>query len=730
MRKTLVLVLPIWAACGGTTRAPAPAAPPAPAPAAEAPAAPAPPARAYAYPPARRGDTVDDYHGTKVADPYRWLEDADSQETRAWVEAENQLTRAFFEKSPWQARFKDRITRLYDYERYSVPFKEGGRYFYLHNTGLQNQSVLFVLDKLDGKPRELLDPNGLSKDGTIALASTAFTHDGKLMAWATGEAGSDWEEWHVKRTDTGADLPDLLKWSKFGGAAWTHDGKGFFYSAYDKPEAGKELTAANYFQKLKYHRLGTPQEKDEIVYERPDDKELESSATVTDDGRWLVITVDHGTDPRNLLYVKDLTKKNAALVTIADKLENDITFVGNLGSVFYLQTDRDAPRGRIVSVDVAQKAPAWKEVVPQAAGSLKETTLVGKTLIASYLEDAHSAVRLFAPNGKKIKDLELPGIGTASGFGGHIGDGETFYSYESLISPETIYRLDLKKLDSAIFRQPKVEFDSSAYETALVFAKSKDGTRLPLFLAHKKGLKLDGTNPTFLYGYGGFDVSMAPDFSVTVAAWLAEGGVYAHAILRGGGEYGEEWHKAGMLDKKQNVFDDFIADAEFLVADKITSPAHLAIGGGSNGGLLIGAVENQRPDLFAATVPQVGVMDMLRYHKFTIGWGWSPEYGTSDDASQWKTLYAYSPLHNIKPGTKYPATLVTTGDHDDRVVPGHSFKYAATLQAAQAGDAPILIRIETRAGHGHGKPTTKIIEEAADRLAFMAQMTGLQPAGR
>jgi prolyl oligopeptidase len=677
------------------------------------------------YPTSRRGDTVDVYHGARVPDPYRWLEDDASPETRAWIEAQNAVTFAHLEKIPGRARFRERLTELWSFERYGLPWTEAGRSFYLHNSGLQNQDVLHVLDRPGGAPRVLLDPNTLSPDGTVALVDHEISRDGKLVAYALSSAGSDWREWRVRDATTGKDLPDVVRWSKFANAAWTRDGKGFFYGAYEEPAPGTERTAANYHQKLYYHRLGTPQTRDELVLERKDHKEWSFDPTVTDDGRYLVVTVSRSTDPVNLLWVKDLATKGSRWIEVVSRFEAQTTLVGNVGSRFYLATDKDAPRGRVVSVDLARRELAWEEVVPQERDAISGATLVNDSLIVRYLEDAQSRVSIFALGGKRLRDVALPGIGTAYGFKGRRTDKETTYLFTSFLTPPTIFRLDLMTGKSTVFRAPRVPFDPSRYETRRVFVTSKDGTRLPLFLTHRKGLAHDGDNPTQLYGYGGFDSLMTPRFSVANLAWVEAGGVYAFAVLRGDGVYGREFHEAGRLDRKQNVFDDFIAAAEHLVREKVTSPRRLAISGGSNGGLLVGAVVNQRPDLFGAALPAVGVMDMLRYHKFTIGWAWVGEYGSSDDPAQFRTLLGYSPLHNLKPGTRYPATLITTADHDDRVVPAHSFKYAAALQAAQAGPAPVLIRIETRAGHGAGKPTAKLIEEAADRLAFMSQALGM-----
>jgi prolyl oligopeptidase len=678
------------------------------------------------YPQAAKVEHVDDYHGTPVSDPYRWLEDPDSEETKAWVEAENKVTFAYLEAIPARERIKERLTQLWDYEKYGVPFKKGERYFYFKNDGLQNQSVLYTLTNLDGEPTVLLDPNILSEDGTVALAGLSISENGKLLAYSLSTSGSDWQEWKVREVESGQDLADDLKWSKFSGASWTQDSKGFFYSRYDEPNETTKLQDANYFQKLFYHHLGTSQSEDVLVYERPDQKEWGFSGDVTEDGTYLIISVWKGTDSKNLVFYKDLSTTDAPVVELINTFEANYSFIDHKGSVFWFQTDLEAPRGRAIALDISKPdRENWREIVPQAAETLGGIGVLNNQFVASYLKDAHTQIKIFKLDGSFVREVLLPGLGSASGFGGKREDTETFYSFTGFTTPNTIYRYDLVSGKSTIFRQPNVDFDPNAYETKQVFYKSKDGTKVPMFITHKKGLKLDGNNPTYLYGYGGFNASMTPGFSVSSLVWMEMGGVYALPNLRGGGEYGEDWHQAGIKLKKQNVFDDFIAAAEWLIAQRYTSPTKLAIGGGSNGGLLVGACMTQRPDLFGAALPAVGVMDMLRFQKFTIGWAWVADYGSSDNAQEFKALYAYSPLHNLKPGTAYPATLITTADHDDRVVPAHSFKFAATLQETHQGDAPVLIRIETKAGHGAGKPTTKVIEEAADRWAFLVETLGM-----
>ena len=683
-----------------------------------------------AYPKAKTVDQVDDYHGVKVADPYRWLEDTDSAETHDWVEAENKVTFSYLDQIPYRGAIRERLTKLWNYERFTVPGQEGGRYFYEHNNGLQNQNVLLVADSLNGEPRVLLDPNTLSSDGTVALSRTVITDDGKLMAYGTAASGSDWQEWHVRDVDTGKDLPDLIKWVKFSGASWTKDGKGFFYSRYDEPkEGGATLRDTNYFQRLYYHRLGTPQADDKLIYERPDNKELGFGGFVTDDGHYLMIHVWQGTSPKNRLYYKDLTQPDAQVVKLLDDFDAAYNFIDNDGAVFWIQTDLDAPRGRLIAIDTRHPERSnWKTVVPQGADKLESANVVDDSFLLSYLKDARTEVRVYDLKGKLVRNVDLPGIGTAIGFAGKRKDKETFYAFTTFISPTTVYRYDPQAGKSSIFRQPKVDFDASQFETKQVFYNSKDGTRVPMFLTYKKGLKLDGQNPTLLYAYGGFDISMTPSFSVPTIVWLEMGGVYALPNLRGGGEYGEDWHLAGTKAKKQNVFDDFIAAAEWLIANRYTSTPKLAIRGGSNGGLLIGACLTQHPDLYGATLPLVGVMDMLRFQKFTIGWAWTSDYGSSDNPEDFKALYAYSPLHNLKPGTKYPPTLIATADHDDRVMPAHSFKFAATMQVDQAGPAPVLIRVETKAGHGAGKPISKTIDEMTDEWAFVAHNLNMSVA--
>lgn len=674
------------------------------------------------YPTAKKVDQVDEYHGVKVADPYRWLEEENSEDTKAWIGAENKVTFAYLESIPERDMIKNRLTGLWNFERYGIPFKRGGRYFFSKNDGLQNQSVLYWMSSLKDEPKLLLDPNKLSEDGTVALKGYDITEDGKLMAYGLSASGSDWEEWRVREVETGKDLSDLVKWVKFSAASWTHDGKGFFYSRYDEPKEGEELKGANYFQKLYYHKLGTAQSDDALVYERKDQKEWGFGGQVSDDGHYLIITVSKGTERKNLVFYKDLQKPDAQVVELFVEFEAQYDFIDNDGTTFYLRTDYGAPRARVVAFDINNAGRGnWKEIIPEVTATLRQVSAVGGKLIGLYLNDAHSTAAVFERGGKLVDTVKLPGLGTAAGFGGRRDDSETFYSYTSYTEPTTIFRYDASSGSSMYFKKPKVDFNADRYDTKQVFYKSKDGTKIPMFITSKKGLIQNGLNPTYLYGYGGFDIPITPGFSVANAVWLEMGGLLAVANIRGGGEYGKEWHDAGRKLTKQNVFDDFIAAAEYLIENKYTSTPKLSIGGGSNGGLLVGACITQRPDLFGAALPAVGVLDMLRFHLTTIGWAWKSDYGSIENPDEFKALYAYSPVHHVKAGTSYPPTLITTADHDDRVWPAHSFKFAAALQAAQSGPNPVLIRIETKAGHGAGKPTSKQIEEAADRWAFLVK---------
>jgi prolyl oligopeptidase len=681
------------------------------------------PAAPMRYPEAPRSETVDEYHGRKIADPYRPLEDPDSAATRAWVEAENRITFGFLESIPERAAIRDRLRDLWDYEKYSPPRQEKGRYFYSYNTGLQNQSVLYTTDSLDGPARVLLDPNTLSTDGTVALSGVAPSKDGRFIAYGIAAAGSDWNEWRVREVATGQDAPDLVKWVKFSGAEWLPNGQGFYYGRFPEPRPGEDLKGTNYHQKVYFHRLGTSQPDDLLVWEDPEHKEWQAAPIVTDDGKYLILTLSKGTDAKYRVLYRPVDQPDAKPIHLVGDFEAEYDFVDNDGPVFWFKTNKGAPRGKVVAIDTRNPDPKnWVELIPQAAETLEQVNVVSDHFLTVYLKDAHTAVRVFDLKGRHIRDIHFPGLGTASGFGGKRTDKETFYSFTSFTTPSTIYRYDVASGESTVWRQPKLKFYPDDYATTQVFYRSKDGTRIPMFLSHKKGLKLDASTPCLLYGYGGFNNSLTPGFSPAVLSWMEMGGLYALPNLRGGGEYGEDWHQAGTKLKKQNVFDDFIAAAEWLISNGHTSTPKLAISGGSNGGLLVGACMTQRPELYGATLPAVGVMDMLRFHKFTIGWAWVDDYGSSDDAALFPALLAYSPLHNIRPGICYPPTLITTADHDDRVVPAHSFKFAATLQAAQTCANPVLIRIETRAGHGAGKPTSKLIDEAADKWAFLVKV--------
>ncbi len=680
----------------------------------------------FNYPKAKTVSQIDDYHGTKVADPYRWLEDPDSEETRSWVTAQNELTFRYLKTIPDREKIKKRLTELWDYEKYSTPFERGGKYFYYKNDGLQNQSVLYITDSPGDPGRVLLDPNKFSEDGTTSLAGLTISDDGNLMAYGISVGGSDWRQWKFVDIKAGKELNDVLNHIKFSGVSWTSDGKGVYYSRYPEPNEKTKLEDTVYNQKLYYHELGTNQSEDKLVYERPDDKKMGIGGFVTEDGNWLLIFLRSGTARTNQVYFKDLRNEDSEILPLVDKFENRYSYVGNVGSNFYFLTDKDAPLNRVVSVSLYDASRSWRVVIPESEETLRGSSLINNQFVANYLKDAYTQIRIFDLMGKFVRTVELPGIGTAGGFDGKRHDRETFYSFSSYNMPPTIYRYDMVTGKSSLFRSAKVDFDPDGYEVKQVFYPSKDGTMIPMFIVHKKGIELDGNNPTLLYGYGGFNISMTPGFSVSRLMWMEMGGVFAVANLRGGGEYGEEWHKAGTKLAKQNVFDDFIAAGEWLIANNYTNSRRLAIQGGSNGGLLVGAVLNQRPDLFGAALPAVGVMDMLRYHKFTIGWAWSSDYGSAENEDEFKALYAYSPIHNIKKGGKYPAVLITTADHDDRVVPAHSYKYAATLQEGQGGDAPVLIRIETKAGHGAGNPTSKQIEEQADIYGFLIRNLGME----
>jgi prolyl oligopeptidase len=680
------------------------------------------------YPQTRKDDQVDDYHGTKVADPYRWLEDDNAAETAKWVEAQNKVTFAYLDKIPYRGEVKKRLEQLYNYPKYSAPFRKGELLFYSKNDGLQNQSVVYTQKGLTGAPEVLLDPNKFSADGTTRLGSFNVSRDGHYAAYGMEVGGSDWQEARVRDVSTKQDLGDDLQWLKFSQFAWA--GKGFFYSRFAEPEKEHELSSKNEFQKVYYHKLGTAQTDDELIYEDKKNSLREHFVITTNDEKFAFLVVaESATGKRgNALYFRDLAKPEKTFTPIVSEITDDsYEPVDDVEGTFLISTNHGAPNGKVVQYDPANSQSPWKDVLPEKPQKLETVRSLGGKLFATYLKDVASHVYVYSFNGNLENAIDLPGAGTTAGFQGNRGDTEAFFLYTSMNYPATVFRYDLPAKKASVFKAPEIPgFRPDEYETKEVFYDSKDGTRVPMFLVYRKGLKLDGSNPTLLYGYGGFNITMQPSFNSLRLALLEQGFVYAQANLRGGGEYGEKWHEAGIKQHKQNVFDDFIAAAEWLVANKYTSAEHLAINGGSNGGLLVGAVMNQRPDLFRVAVPQVGVMDMLRYQKFTIGYAWASDYGTSDKADEFKALYAYSPLHNIKPGAKYPATLITTADHDDRVVPAHSFKYAATLQTEASHENPVLIRIDTMSAHGSSS-TSKQIALTADVYSFIFWNLGVTP---
>ena len=680
-----------------------------------------------AYPQTTRGDVVDEQFGERIADPYRWLENdvREDPQVRAWVDAQNAVTNRYLETLPGRAAFRARMTQMYDYERFGLPEKAGNRYFYTRNDGLQNQSVLYVREGLDGAPRQLIDPNSWAQDGATALAEWDPSHDGRYVLYSIQDGGSDWRTVRVLDVATGQPTQDEVQWVKFSNLDWAKDGSGFFYSRFPEPPAGQQFQSLNENQAIYFHRLGTPQSEDQLVYSTPDRPRLGNSGEVSDDGRWLIVTSSEGTDARYEITLVDLTQPNAAPRRLIAGLENDWSYLGNQGDRFFWQTNKDAPRQRIVAMDIANPA-ALTEIVGEDEATLGGASIVGNQLIATYLVDAKSEVRTFTLDGRRTGTLQLPGIGTAGGFQGSASDSETFYSFSSYNRPATVYRYDSATGQASVFAQPELAFDPEQYQVRQVFYTSRDGTRVPMFLVSRRDLDTSRPRPTLLYAYGGFNIPSLPAYQPRFLTWVDMGGVLAVANIRGGGEYGQAWHDAGRRANKQNVFDDFIGAGEYLIREGITSNRHLAIEGRSNGGLLVGTVVNQRPDLFAAALPGVGVMDMLRFDRFTAGRYWVDDYGYPDREADFRILRAYSPYHNIRTGVRYPAVLATTADTDDRVVPGHSFKYIAALQAVDAGPQPHLIRIETRAGHGSGKPTDKQIEEYSDMYAFIAQFTGME----
>lgn len=677
------------------------------------------------YPKTQKVNQVDDYFGTKIEDPYRWLEDDTAKQTEAWVIEENRVTNNYLSKIPYRDKIKKRLTELMNYPKYGAPHKNGEWYAYYKNDGLQNQAVLYVQKGLKGNPEVLIDPNTLSSSGTVALQATEFSKNQKYFAYAVSASGSDWQEIYVMEFPSKKLLKEKIEYVKFTGIVWDGD-EGFYYSGYSKPkDEATKYSAKTEYQKVFYHKIGTPQSADKLIYEDRENPLRYVSAQLTEDKRFLILNISEGTDGSEI-KVKDLSKKNSDFVTIVKGFNTNAYVVDNQKDNLLLVTNQDAPNYKVVRLNPTQAdAKNWVTVIPERKEKLEGVATGGGSLFASYLKDASTQVRQFDYNGKLQFDVKLPGIGTASGFSCDKEDKTLFYSFTSFTYPTTIFEYDLKTGQSKLYRSSEAKFNPDNFETKQVFYTSKDGTKVPMFITHKKGLKMDGNNPTLLYAYGGFNISLTPSFSVLNIAFIENGGVYCVANLRGGGEYGEEWHQGGMLDRKQNVFDDFIAAAEYLIETKYTSSEKLAIRGGSNGGLLVGACLTQRPELFKVAIPQVGVLDMLRYHKFTVGWGWAVEYGSSDKKEQFEYLIKYSPLHNIKAGTCYPATLITTADHDDRVVPAHSFKFAAALQEAQGCENPTLIRIDSQAGHGAGKPTSKVIDEAADIWSFIFYNMGV-----
>ena len=681
------------------------------------------------YPVTKKVDHTDTYFGVKVADPYRWLEDDNSPETAQWVQEQNKVTFGYLEKIPYRQKIKGRLEKLYNYPKYSAPFRKGEYFFFYKNEGLQNQSVLYIQKGLDGKPEVLLDPNTFSEDGTARLTAFALSKDGKYAGYGISKSGSDWQDYFVMEVATKKTLPDVLNWVKVSGIAW--QGNGFYYSRYDAPEKGRELSSKNEGHKVYYHKIGTPQAEDELVYEDKANPQRFHNVSTTEDERFAILYIsERGKGKKgNALYFRDASKSQKTFTPIVATIGDDnFSVVDNTGDKFLVRTDKNAPNGKVILFDPKNPDEKnWKEILPEKPESLQGTGTAGGKLFATYLKDVTTRAYVYSLDGKLENEVQLPALGAAGGFSGEKDDKFVFYTFTSFTFPPTIYRYDIATQKSSLFRAPEIpDFKPDDYETKQVFYSSKDGTRVPMFVVHKKGLKLDGQNPTLLYAYGGFNAVTAPSFNSLRLALLEQGFIYASANIRGGGEYGEKWHEAGTKLKKQNVFDDFIAAAEYLIANKYTSPEKLAIQGGSNGGLLVGAVINQRPELFKVAIPQVGVMDMLRFHKFTIGWNWIADYGSSDNEEEFKALYRYSPLHNIREGVKYPATLITTADHDDRVVPAHSFKYAATLQEKHRGDNPVLIRIETKSGHGASN-TKKAIEQTADIYAFIMHNLGVTP---
>lgn len=678
------------------------------------------------YPQTKKVDTVDVYFGTRIADPYRWLEDDNSKETAEWVKAQNEVTKQYLSKIPFREQIKEKFLKIWDYPKEGAPFKaeKGDKYFFYKNNGLQNQAVLYYKSSIDGDAVELLDPNKLSENGTVALSGIYLSEDGKYLGYSISKAGSDWSEMFVKNVENCQDLQDHIKWVKFSGMSWFNDG--FFYSRFPEPQKGNELSGENLNSKVYYHKLGTAQEKDVLIYENINEPDISYYAQISNSKKYLFFTASKSTSG-NALFVREIDGKNN--INITKDFDNDFSVIYDEDNYLYVYTNYNAPKYKVVKININNPKPEnWTDIISESENVLVSASFVSNKILTNYLKDARSEAKIFDENGKFLYNIDNKGIGTISGFGGYKNDKEIFYSFTSFTNAGTSYRYDVEKNVSTVYKKSEFKINSDDFVTKQDFYTSKDGTKIPIFIIHKKGIKLDGNNPTIIYGYGGFNISLTPSFSISRALWLEEGGVYAIANIRGGGEYGEEWHKAGTLMQKQNVFDDFIAASEYLIKQKYTNPKLLACNGGSNGGLLVAAVVNQRPDLFAVAIPQVGVLDMLRYHKFTIGRYWATDYGTSEDSKEmFEYLYKYSPIHNVKENVEYPAILITTGDHDDRVVPAHSFKYAAILQEKYKGNHPIIIRIETEAGHGAGKPTMKSIEELSDFYSFIFYNMNITP---
>lgn len=676
------------------------------------------------YPESPKGDVVDEYFGTKVADPYRWLEDDNSQETAKWVEAQNKVTDAYLAKIPLRGKLAKRMKEVANYEKISAPSKHNGKYYFWKNDGLQNQSVMYVCDKLGGEAKVFLDPNKLSSDGTVALTSLSFSHDGKYLAYSISRSGSDWTEFYVMDVNSGQLLDDHIEWAKFSNASWCGDG--FFYSAYDAPTQGREFSNINQGHKVYYHKIGTPQSADKVFYQNPMHPKRFYSVSVNKE-ETVMYLYESGEGNGNLLYVRDMRIPNSQFVQMVENADDNYSPIAEFGDKLYIYTTSNAPKGKIMVADI--NSPGinnWKELIAEGEHVMDGAEVIGDKLFITYSKDASTHAYVYSLEGKCLNEIKLPSVGTAY-FSGKKGEKDCFYTFTSYTMPSTVYRYDMDSNTSTLYQAPKVAFKLNDYVSEQVFCTSKDGTRIPLFITYKKGMKRNGKNPLLLYGYGGFNISMNPSFSTMRIPFLEQGGIYVVACLRGGNEYGEQWHIAGTKMNKQNVFDDFIASAEYLIKEKYTNSDKLAIMGGSNGGLLVGACMTQRPELFKVAVPMVGVMDMLRYHKFTIGWNWAPDYGTSEDSKEmFEYLLGYSPLHNLRPGTAYPATMVTTADHDDRVVPAHSFKFAARLQECHNGKTPVIIRIDSKAGHGSGKPLAKVIEEQADIYGFIMHNLGMK----